>query len=196
MYGRFPAERPPGLRRRSVRPGTEFWRIDASAPQRWDWTGFVTPRHRFDPQSGAFRVRYAASSVHGAARERYLDTGRFIPADHRQHRLVHLVTRRPHRVVDLRSEASLAALGLDDWINTSHDPVVLETCHLLVDAARHWWSDLDGIVYRSRTTPASSANLAFFSLTGLHATSRALRRCAAELDDLVLHHEFTIGFDY
>lgn len=196
MDGAFPVARPAGLRRRGMPAGTELWRIDANAPNRWDWSGFLTPRHRFDPHSGVYRVRYAASGVHGAARERYLDTGRYIPADHRQHRLIRLTTQRPYRVLDLRSETTLDALGVDDRINTSHDPTVWDACHLLVDAARGWWSDLDGILYRSRTTPASSVNVAFFSLDGLHAISRPLHRCTTELDDLVLHHQFTIGFDY
>ena len=134
--------------------------------------------------------------MHGVARERYLDTGRFIPGDHRLHRLIRLTTQRSVSVLDMRSEATLEALGLDDRINTSHDPAVWDACHHLVDAARSWWSDLDGIMYRSRTTPASSANVAFFSLDGFHATSRALHRCTTELDDLVLRHQFTIGFGY
>jgi hypothetical protein len=196
MNGAFPAARPAGLRRRGLRAGTQLWRIDSTAASRWDWSGFNTPRHRFDPRSGAFRVRYAARSLEGAARERYLDTGRFIPADHRHHHLILLTTERTYRVLDLRSEATLDALGLDDRINTSHDPVVWDTCHRLVDAARDWWPDLDGVMYRSRTTPASSANVAFFSLNGLRATSRPLHRCITELDDLVLRHRFTIGFDY
>lgn len=54
---------------------------------------------------------------------------------------------------------------------------------------------LDGIVYRSRTTSATSTNLAFWSIDGLDVDARELRSCSAELDDLVLHHHFTVGFD-
>jgi hypothetical protein len=196
MYGPFPASRPSGLRRRGMPAGTELWRIDATVPSRWEWGGFPTPRHRFDPASGRFRVRYANTTMRGAARERYLDSGRFIPADHGLHRLVRLTTLRAFRVLDVRGEATLDALGVDDRISTSHDREVWEACHRLVDAATTWWTDLDGLVYRPRTAPASSVNVAFFSLDGLRATSRPLRRCAAELDELVLHHQFTIGFDY
>ena len=137
----------------------------------------------------------AARSVQGAARERYLDTGQLIPSDHRQHRLILLATQRTFRVLDLRSEATLDALGLDDRINTSHDPIVWDACHRLVEAAREWWSDLDGIMYRSRTTPALGERR-LLSLDGLQSTSRPLHRCITELDDLVLRHRFTIGFDY
>lgn len=194
MYGPFPALRPAGLRRRSLPAGSELWRIDAAAPPAWTWAGFPDPRFRFDPASGAFRVRYAGLTVHGAARERYIDSGRYIPPDHRDHRLVQLTTARPFRVLDLRTEANLDALDVDDQISTSHRPLVWDACHRLADAVRGWWTDLDGIAYRPRTTPASSMNVAFFSLNGLNASSRPLHRCTAELDDLVLHHEFTIGF--
>jgi len=196
MYGPFPASRPSRLRRRGMPAGTELWRIDATVPSQWEWGGFPTPRHRFDPASGRFRVRYANTTMRGAARERYLDSGRFIPADHGLHRLVRLTTRRAFRVLDVRGEATLDALGVDDRISTSHDREVWEACHRLVDAATTWWTDLDGLVYRPRTAPTSSVNVAFFSLDGLRVTSRPLRRCVAELDELVLHHQFTVGFDY
>jgi hypothetical protein len=132
----------------------------------------------------------------GAARERYLATGRYIPADHADHHLVRLELARPARVLDLRTEANLDALGVDDRISTGREAEVQGACHRLSVAARTWWPDLDGLLYRSRTTPETSTNLAFFSLDGMIATARPLRTCVAELDDLVLLHEFTIGFDY
>ncbi len=112
-----PHQRPAGLRRRRIVAGTELWRIDARAPDDWQWDGFPQPRHRFDPASGAFRVRYAGRSVAGAARERYLLTGRYVPGDHAQHHLVRLVPDRDLRVLDLRSERNLDALGVDDQIS-------------------------------------------------------------------------------
>ena len=143
-----------------------------------------------------FRTRYAGLSLAGAARERYLDDGLYIPKDHAGHFLTHLVTTRPFRVLDLRTEANLDALDVDDQISTSHHLPVQTACHELADAARRWWEDLDGLVYRSRTTPMKSVNIAFFSLDGLKSTSTRLSECGAELDDLVLHHQFTVGFDY
>ncbi len=77
-----------------------------------------------------------------------------------------------------------------------HQDSVWQACHRLADAARAWWPDLDGIVYRSRTTPATSADVAFWSIEGLASHTRELHTCTDELDDLVLHHRFTVDFDY
>jgi hypothetical protein len=140
--------------------------------------------------------------VAGAARERYAATGRYIPADHSAHHLVRLEATRPLLVVDLKTESNLDALGVDDRISTSRDPETAAACHHLADALRSWWPNgeagrgLDGIFYRSRTTPETSSNLAFFALAGFRATSRRLSQCGSELDDLVLRHDFTVGFDY
>src|SRR6516164_4744242 len=65
----LPDARPTGLRRRRVDAGTELWRVEAAAPEQWTWTGFPHPRYRFDPESGAFRTRYAAGTLVGAFRE-------------------------------------------------------------------------------------------------------------------------------
>lgn len=192
----FPADRPAGLRRRSLPAGTELWRIEGTDPASWAWAGFSSPRHRFDSATGAFRTRYAGRSVHGAARERYLDTGSLIPADHDEQLLIRLTTTRRFRVIDLRTEANLHALDADDRVNTSHEPDVWLACHRLADAVRGWWPDLDGIVYRSRTTPATSTNVAFWSIDGIDFEARELRACTGELDDLVLHHHFTVDFDH
>lgn len=196
MYGPFPVARPHGLRRRRLAAGTELWRIDGEDPVAWGWAGFPTARYRFDPASGGFRTRYAGTSVVGAARERYLDTGRFIPRDHAHHHLVRLVAQRPLRILDLRTEANLDALEVDDRINVAHDPEVWDACHRLADAVRDWWPDLDGIQFRSRTTPQASTNLAFFDVAGLAADSWPLQTCVDELDELILRHQFTVGFTY
>ncbi len=197
MYGPFPAARPARLRRRSLPAGTELWRIDANDPSGCDWVGFPTPRFRFDPSSGAFRARYASTSIAGAAREKYLDTGRLIPADHATQRLIHLVSTRPLKVVDLRTQANLDALDVDDRISTSHEGPVWTACHRLANAVTGWWDNVDGIMYRSRTTPQTSVNVAFFSLDGLDVEqSRVLATCVDECDELVLHHQFTVDFSY
>ncbi|MDQ6614349.1 MAG: RES family NAD+ phosphorylase [Actinomycetota bacterium] len=197
MYGPFPAARPARLRRRTVTVGTELWRIDALDPTEWDWVGFPSARFRFDPASGAFRVRYAGTSIAGAAREKYLDTGKLIPADHATRHLVHLAATRPLKVVDLRSQVNLDAIDVDDRINTSHEDVIWNACHRFADAVKGWWDEIDGIMYRSRTTPETSINVAFFSLDGFAVEGgRVLRTCIDELDDLVLHDQFTVGFQY
>jgi hypothetical protein len=195
-YGAFDEDRPKGLRRRTLPLGSEWWRIESEDARNWDWSGFPEPRNRFDPVSGSFRTRYAAASLHGAARERYASTGRYIPGDHAGEHLVHLVAKTGLKVLDLRTESSLDGLGVDDRINTGKEQAVLDACHRLADCCRLWWQDLDGLIYRSRTTPESSANLAFFGSEAFKVTSRRLDSCVEELDDLVLRHEFTIGFAY
>ena len=107
----FADDRPVGLRRRSIPAGSEIWRVDATPPAAWDWTGFPEPRYRFDPRSGAFRTRYAGATLVGAFRERYRSTGLVIPADHRTHHLVRLVSARNLRVLDLRTEKNLDVLA-------------------------------------------------------------------------------------
>jgi len=196
MYAALPVGRPPKLRRRSIAAGAELWRIDSTAGKNWGRDSYPTPSHRFDSAAGAFRTRYAGSSIPGAARERYLAAGRYIPDDHNDHYLVRLRATRPLSVLDLRTEANLDALDVDDRISTSHEPAVWDACHQLADRARDWWDDLHGIVFRSRTTPTTAYNLAFFATAEFELDSRPLATCAAELDDLVVRHQFTIGFDY
>jgi hypothetical protein len=192
----FPDDRPVGLRRRSVPAGSEIWRIETTSPTDWDWAGYAEPRYRFDPKSGAFRTRYAGATLVGAFRERYRSTGLVIPADHRTHHLARLVAARNLRVLDLRTEKNLDALRVDDQISTGQHPEVWDTCHRLADATRRWWSDIDAIVYRSRTTPESSLNFAFFGSGGFDIVSSPIGDRVDVLSDLVLHHGFTIGWDF
>ncbi len=191
----LPAERPVGLRRRTLAIGSEWWRIDASHPDSWGWGGFAEPRSRFDPASGEFRVRYAGRSLVGAAREKYRGTGLLIPADHAEQHLVRLVASRRLRVFDVRVEANLYVLAADDQISTGQHAAVWDTCHELADRSRVWWDELDGIVYRSRTTPATSANLAFFAADAFDIDSWTLESRPDVLTDLVLRHGFTVDWD-
>ena len=192
----LPVDRPDGLSLLGLPTGSTFWRIDADAPEAWTWEGFPSPRHRFDAADGSFRTRYASTRFYGAARERYLDSGRYIPAGHADHHVVALVATRPFRVLDLRNEQKLDLLGLDDRISTSHEPRVWDTAHLLAQRAHSWWDRIDGIVYRARTTPSSTSNLGIWTIDGCTASSRRLQDCADELDDLVLRRDFTVDFDW
>ena len=194
--GPFPEDRPTGLRRRSIPSGTEIWRLDATAPGKWDWNGFPEPRYRFDSQSGAFRTRYAGATLLGAFRERYRSTGLVIPADHRKHHLVRLVSSRNLRVLDLRTEKNLDVLKVDDQISTGQHSDVWSACHRLADAVRRWWSDVDAIVYRSRTTPETSVNYAFFGDAGFDVKSWPLGDRTDVLTGLVLHESFTVNWDF
>ena len=194
----LPEARPVGLRRRRVATGTELWRVEAAPPGTWTWTGFPTPRFRFDPESGEFRTRYAASTLVGAFRERYRPTGLMVPADHADHQLIRLVAGRHLRVLDLRTEANLDVLGVDDQINTGQHPDVWDTCHRLADAVKRWWLEpeaLDALVYRPRTTPETSINYAFFALDPFTFESWQLAGRTDVLTKLVVHHGFTIGWD-
>jgi hypothetical protein len=194
----LPDTRPVGLRRRRVDAGTELWRVEAAAPAEWTWDGFPTPRYRFDPESGTFRTRYAASTLTGAFRERYLPSGLVIPADHATHHLVRLVATRHLRVLDLRTEANLDILGVDDQISTGQHPDVWDTCHRLADAVHRWWSEpdaLDALVYRPRTTPETSVNYAFFALDPFSTESWQLAQRADILTELVLRQAFTVSWD-
>lgn len=190
----LPATRPRGLRSRTVQPGTTMWRVEAAAPDEWDWHGFPEARHRFDPPSGAFRTRYAGADLVGAFRERYRATGLVIPADHAGHYLSELVTRRPMRVLDLRTERNLDALDVDDQISTGQHDAVWGTCQRLAEAARGWWTDLDAIVYRSRTTPQQSANYAFFAHQQFRIRLWPLAERLDVLTELVLRHGITVNW--
>ncbi len=192
----LPDDRPEGLGLLGLPTGTRLWRIDAEAPEAWTWEGFPQPRHRFDPADGSFRTRYCSTRFYGAARERYLDTGRYVPASHAEHHVVELTATRPIRVLDLRNEVKLDLLGLDDRISTSHEPAVWAAAQALAERAPRWWDRVDGIAYRARTTPSSTANVALWSLEGCTATSRLLRQCGEELDDLVLRRDFTVDFSW
>ncbi|MBN9619372.1 MAG: RES family NAD+ phosphorylase [Actinobacteria bacterium] len=169
----------------------DWYRIDVAAPSTWTWTAYPTPRSRFDSAGGGFRVRYAAQEARAAMRERFDDQRRRLrPAD------LDLVLVRltgAVRVLDLRREATLDALGLDDQISTSRAPDVWAGCQLLVDRVRGWFGPrCDGLVYRSRTTPERSANLAFFEAAPLTPASLgALRDQGTLIDSCIL----TDGFD-
>ncbi len=75
-------------------------------------------------------------------------------------------------MLDIRADRTLDALGLDDQISTSRAPGPWQACHLLTDLVIDWFgSRCDGIVYRPRTTPQRSANLALFGHAPLQARS-------------------------
>ncbi|WP_207567997.1 RES family NAD+ phosphorylase [Mycolicibacter engbaekii] len=194
----LPESRPAGLRRRRITAGTQLWRLDADHPDQWDWTGFAEPRHRFDPPSARFRTRYAATDLIGAFRERYRLTGLLVPGDHAGHHLVRLSANRHLRVLDLRTERNLDALGVDDQISTGQHDAVWTTCQQLADAVRRWWPQPDecpdAIVYRSRTTPETSVNYAFFAGAAFDIEAWPLQQRPDVTADLVLRHGFTVGY--
>lgn len=147
-----------------------WYRLDSQRPQHWVWTPFARPRYRFDSAAGRFRLRYAGVSERVAMRERFDAEGRIVSASDLDLTLVELSGRL--RVVDLRQDRTLDVLGLDDEINSSRAPGVWAACQQLADLVQAWYGGrCHGIVYRSRTTPQRSANLAFFEHAPLTATS-------------------------
>lgn len=157
---RLPVTRPAGLRLTTLR--RTWFRLDAQAPGAWSWRAFPTPRSRFDSATGTYRVRYAGDAARVAMRERFDATGRRLRAEDLQLRLVAL--SGAVQVLDLRHDRTLDALGLDDQISTSRAPGVWSAAQVLGDRVRGWFGErCHGLVYRSRTTPQRSANLAFFA---------------------------------
>jgi hypothetical protein len=160
------------------------------------WASFSEPRHRFDPKSGRFRVRYAGDSQRSAMRERFDGEDRVVSAGQLGLHLAEL--SGAIRVLDLRLERNLDALGLDDQISTSRSPQVWATSHWLADRIYDWYGEAcAGIVYRSRTTPQRSANLAFFGHAPLRAISLGRLRTRTELlTACVLSDGFVIDGDW
>jgi RES domain len=172
-----------------------FYRLDSHVFTTWGWEAFADPRYRFDSATGRCRVRYAATSDEGAARERYRDTDSFIPNDHAEHYLVTLAGTLS--VLDLRDEATLDALAFDDQISTGRASPWWECAHRLTDTVVGWWGPaVHGIAYRSRTTPSTSTNVAFLRHAFGEATSTPLHECADFLDRLVVGRGFTVDFAF
>jgi len=165
---RLPTSRPPGIRLSTLRHA--WFRLDREPPETWSWHPYAAPRSRFDSPTATCRVRYAGDAKRVAMRERFDESRRVVTAAQLRLHLVEL--SGTIRVVDLRRDGTLDALGLDDQINTSRAPGVWAACHRLADLVHEWFGErCDGIVYRARTTPQSSANLAFFAHAPLTAAS-------------------------
>lgn len=96
------------------------------------------------------------------------------------------------QVLDLRREANLDALGLDDQISTSRAADVWTVAQELADRVDAWFgARCHGFVYRSRTTPERSANLAFGRAAPL--TPRMVGRLG-DLDNLLVAAVLSDGF--
>lgn len=177
--------------------GGSWWRLDAQHPADWTWGPFPQPLHRFDPPSGRFRVRYAASRPVAAARERF--PGRSITADHGDLLLVELSADTA--ALHLTRQVNLDALGLDDRINTGRldvlgaggDDALLDISQALADAVHDWWGAVPPpLVYRTRSVP-SARSMAFRSHTELTALqARPLRDARHLLATLVARHGFVV----
>jgi hypothetical protein len=113
-------------------------------------------------------------------RERFDHAGRLVTDQDLDAHLVELTGQV--RVLDLRKEATLDALGLDDQLSTSRAPDIWAASQRLSDLTECWFGEqMDGIVYRSGTAPEHSANLAYFAHTPLRARDLGRLRDQEEL---------------
>lgn len=190
---RLPTRRPRSLRLTQVTIDS-CWRFDATDPAEWTWNPFPAARFRFDSAVGSARVRYAGRSLRGAARERW-DPDRYLAAGDADTRVVRL--SGTIRVIDLRAETVLDALRVDDRISTSRDRETWHCCQVLGDRLRRWLPEMDAVIYRSRTTPETSANIAWHRPEALAVVDVGRLQDRVELlDRLVIADGFTIGFDW
>ncbi len=99
-------------------------------------------------------------------------------------------------VLDLRTDDTLDAFGLDDQISTSRDPLVWASAQQLGDLLwqRHAHRERKpSITYRSRTTPQHNANLALFAGTARSVVSvTRLGDCLPLLEAAILADGFTV----
>lgn len=175
-----------------------WWRIDDAAYADWDWTPFDEARHRFDPPSGRFRVRYGANSPVAAARERFQT--RRIAEPHGDLCLVRM--EGPPSALHLTHQVNLDVLQLDDRINTGRldEPIgpngdpLLNVSQRLSDAVFDWWKGQPPpVAYRTRTLPVARS-MAFTSSVGWDGPveSRSLREAVGLLVELVVVHGFDV----
>jgi len=123
-------------------------------------------------------------------RERFDETMRIVRRGELDLHLVQLTG--PVRVIDLRRDRVLDALGLDDQTNTGRSPGIWLACQRLADLVHDWFGErCDAIVYRSRTTPEHGANLAFFDHAPLSARDLGPLR---EQEELLRSSVLTDGF--
>ena len=125
-------------------------------------------------------------------RERFDRDRRHLAATHLDLHLVRV--SGTIRVLDLRRDDTLDALGLDDQISTSRAPDVWAAGQRLSDLVAAWFgARCHGIAYRSRTTPQRSANLAFFEHAPLQPDDLGpLRTQPALLDSCILSDGFAV----
>jgi hypothetical protein len=173
-----------------------WWRIDEAKPAAWTWDPFPTPRHRFDPPSARFRVRYAASTPTAAARERF--PARTPTEADGNLRLVRL--DGSPSALHLTRQSTLDALGLDDRASTGrldeadvHGDPLLATAQQLSDSVYDWWDGVPPLlVYRTRSTP-SARSIAFTRTVAWSSTSSGpFRHAVGLLVLLVTRHGFTV----
>ena len=162
-----------------------WYRIDAQPSDEWTWDAYPAPRSRFDSATGdasgfampvmrrAWRCASASTASNASSASSALDS-----------HLTELTgpVERPRPAP--RPDARRTQAGRPDQHVvarvTSGRPA-----SSLIDLVHDWFGErCDGLVYRSRTTPERSANLAFFAhapltVRGLGALRRPTSNCCS-----------------
>ena len=155
------------------------------------------PRHRFDPLSGRFRIRYAANRPAVAARERF--PARILTEVDGELWLVRLGDM-PSSLY-LTHQANLDALGVDDRVSTGRlfvdraeeDDPLLNTCGQLMDDLYDWWrGQPPPLVYRTRTAPVGRSIAFTIDAAPKVHEARPLRNATALHVHLVLRFGFIV----
>lgn len=100
-------------------------------------------------------------------------------------------------VLDLRTDDTLDAFGLDDQVSTSRAPAAWSTAQALGDLVWNGYAargrPAPAIVYRSRTTPQHNANVALFAHSVAEVLSvRRLRDLPGLLEAAITADGFTV----
>ncbi|HEX9766025.1 MAG TPA: hypothetical protein VGA36_04620 [Nitriliruptorales bacterium] len=169
------------------------WRLDATHPDDWDWTPYPDPLHRFDPDDGSYRVRYAGTTAITAARERFAT--RSIRARDLDLWLVEI--RLGGRLLPLTHQRNLDALGVDRRISTGRahtldgvDPLMRQ-CWALATALGRWFDPPIGLRYDARSHASGGSTTVRL---GSYEVDRTLRLGDARmlLNRLVILHGFKV----
>lgn len=130
---------------------------------------YPTPRYRFDAPGGEYDVLYTNDSWLGVFGEVYADRrGRRLFEEDGDYYLIRLLPFSSLLLLDLRSNKTLSALGLDARISTGDDYEACQSWALALHAAL---PDLAGLLYAPRKAGERFSNVALFT-----------ERCAEDLE--------------
>lgn len=150
-----------------VRWERALWRIQRQ--ETLTYKRYPKPRYRFDAPGGEYPVLYTNDSWLGVFGEVYADRrGRRLFEQDGEYHLIRLLPFSGLLLLDLRSNKTLSALGLDARISTGDD---YEGCRSWALALHAALPDLHGLLYAPRKAGERFSNIALFA-----------ERCAEELE--------------
>lgn len=159
-----------------------LWRIQKGAEP--NYRIYENPRYRFDAPGGQYAAVYTNDSWLGVFGEVYVDRrGRRMGMGDRSLHLVRITAGRPLRIVDLRSNKTLSALGLDARISTGEDYEVCQTWALALHGA---FPEIDGLRYAPRKAGEEFSNAVLFAGRCADALAYSSQGRLEELDEVVL----------